>query len=221
MITYLKHTLASMLLYPLASLSIFAQEGPERFQKEVNEIVAHTPVPDQSPVYLFTGSSSVRMWKDIADYFPDATIVNTGFGGSQAHELLHFSEELIFRYHPDHVFIYEGDNDLASGKTPVEVFNTMKKLVTKIQSELPQAQLILISPKPSPSRWHLKENYLSLNRLLKIYCEQTDNVHFADVWDIALGANGRPQPEIFLADSLHMNSKGYDQWASVLDKFIP
>ncbi len=31
---------------------------------------------------LFLGSSSFTMWNDVADYFPDKTIINRAFGGS-------------------------------------------------------------------------------------------------------------------------------------------
>lgn len=198
----------------------FAQQGPERFDAEVKQITESTPVPDQGPIYLFTGSSSVRLWKDLPSYFPGKTIVNTGFGGSQTHELLHFAEELILHYHPQKVFIYEGDNDLASGKSPALVLKTMKTLVAKIQEALPEAGIVLISPKPSPSRWHLKKEYNDLNRLLEVYANTDSKVEFANVWDIAINPQGRPKPEIFLEDSLHMNKNGYDDWAKVIGKYL-
>ncbi|AWW31699.1 G-D-S-L family lipolytic protein [Echinicola strongylocentroti] len=200
--------------------TLSAQDKPEKFQKEVDQIVTDTPVPS-GDVYLFTGSSSVRMWKDINRYFPDVTVVNTGFGGSQTFELLHYADELIIRYAPHKVFIYEGDNDLASGKTPVTILTTMQKLVGKLQAELPNTEIVLISPKPSPSRWQLKEDYESLNRLLEVYADKTSGVEFVNVWDIALNEGGKPKPEIFLSDSLHMTELGYDGWAEMLDPHIP
>ncbi|QDH79494.1 G-D-S-L family lipolytic protein [Echinicola soli] len=200
--------------------ALSAQENPEKFRKEVDQIVTNTPVPS-GDVYLFTGSSSVRMWKDIDRYFPDVTVVNTGFGGSQTFELLHYAEELIIRYAPHKVFIYEGDNDLASGKTPVTILNTMQKLVSKLKSKLPETEIVLISPKPSPSRWQLKEDYESLNRLLEVYADKTIGVEFVNVWDIALNEKGRPNPEIYLSDSLHMTELGYDGWAEMLEPHIP
>ena len=41
---------------------------------------------------LFLGSSSFTMWKDVADYFPDKTIINRAFGGSRLLNLNYYSE---------------------------------------------------------------------------------------------------------------------------------
>ncbi|WP_215222993.1 SGNH/GDSL hydrolase family protein [Echinicola shivajiensis] len=218
----LYYKISFLLLALTFSLQLQAQNDLEKFKAEVASIVQKTPIPPSNePVYLFTGSSSVRKWTDLQEYFPDQTIVNTGFGGSQAHQLLFYADQLILRYQPQNIFIYEGDNDIASGKSPVNILNTMKKLVTKIQKALPDAEIHFISAKPSPSRWELKEQYESLNRLMKVYCERTEKVTFVNIWDITLNENGKPMPEIFEQDMLHYNDKGYDLWHSVLKSYIP
>lgn len=216
------YKISFLLLALIFSLQLQAQDDIEKFKAEVESIVQKTPIPKSNePVYLFTGSSSVRKWTDLQEYFPDQTIVNTGFGGSQTHQLLFYADQLILRYKPQNIFIYEGDNDIASGKTPVNILNTMKKLVTKIQKTLPDAEIYFISAKPSPSRWELKEQYESLNRLMEVYCERTDKVTFINIWDITLNESGKPMPEIFIQDMLHYNDKGYDLWHSVLKNYIP
>lgn len=218
----LKVIFITALFFTFLSPQLPAQESPEHFRKEVNEIIARTPVPDHEvPIYLFTGSSSIRLWKDLNAYFPELSIINTGFGGSQTHELLYYSDELIFRYHPQKIFIYEGDNDLASGKNPKTVLKTMKELVGKIRSSLPESEIVLLSPKPSPARWHLKENYEHLNQLLEQYCKQTAKVSFINLWDVLLGTDGEPLKDIFLSDRLHLNKKGYDLWAETIKEQLP
>ncbi|GAB3646386.1 SGNH/GDSL hydrolase family protein [Echinicola sediminis] len=213
--------ITTLFLTFLAQL-LLAQETPEHFRKEVSEIIENTPVPeDKNAVFLFTGSSSIRLWKDLNAYFPEFTIINTGFGGSQTHELLYYSDELIFRYHPQKIFIYEGDNDLASGKKPTTVLGTMKKLTDKISKTLPEAEIVFLSPKPSPARWHLKDKYEELNQLLEQYCKQTAKVSFINLWDILLDADGEPMEDIFLGDQLHLNKKGYDLWAESIKELLP
>jgi hypothetical protein len=44
---------------------------------------------------LFLGSSSFTMWKDVADYFPDKTIINRAFGGSRLLNLNYYAEDLL------------------------------------------------------------------------------------------------------------------------------
>lgn len=200
--------------------SLYAQD-PTRFKDEIKTLKSKVYNFRQGEeVYLFTGSSSIRKWGNIPEYFPGKNIINNGFGGSQMSDLLHYSKDLILKYNPTKVFIYEGDNDLGSKKTSEEVLSTTKVLVGQIEAKLPKAEIIIISPKPSLSRWALKEKYLELNSVLKKYCESKSNLSFADVWFPMLNKEGEPIEDIFVEDGLHMNSKGYDIWAKVLKKFL-
>ncbi|HLW20686.1 MAG TPA: GDSL-type esterase/lipase family protein [Cyclobacteriaceae bacterium] len=160
------------------------------------------------------------MWNNLAEYFPDHEVVNAGFGGSQTFELLHYVNELIIDYKPKKVFIYEGDNDISSGKSSTEIILTMHKLVETIEAALPEVEIYLIAAKPSISRWHLKDKYLDLNQHFKEYSELYDNVDYVNIWDTMLDAEGSPKREIFLEDNLHMNKAGYDLWAEVVKKFM-
>lgn len=88
------------------------------FTKEVKDITAkYDSIWDSSKeTIVFTGSSSVRLWRKLQEEFPNHQIINSGFGGSQASDLLYFIDELILSYNPKKVFIYEGDNDLWAKK---------------------------------------------------------------------------------------------------------
>ena len=65
---------------------------------------------------VFTGSSSIRFWEDLQERFPENQVLNAGFGGSQASDLLYHLNDLVLRYKPKKVFVYEGDNDIFSKK---------------------------------------------------------------------------------------------------------
>lgn len=196
-------------------------QDPLRFQKEVEDIrQKYPPNIKRENLILFTGSSSVKMWTDLERYFPNHELVNAGFGGSQTFELLHYVDELILDYKPKKVFIYEGDNDISSGKSSTEILLTMHELVTKIHEALPETEILLISAKPSISRWHLAAQYKDLNQHFKEYSELIDYVGFVNVWDIMLDAEEKPRADIFLEDNLHMNKQGYDLWAEVVKKYL-
>lgn len=102
-------------------------QGPNRFDSEVEAILKkYDTLWDASrETVVFTGSSSIRIWTDLQTRFPEHQIVNSGFGGSQASDLLTFVEELILKYHPKKVFIYEGDNDISARKSPNTIIGTM------------------------------------------------------------------------------------------------
>lgn len=201
-------------------LNLNAQD-PNRFKSQVEELVQkeHQFEPGKKLV-LFTGSSSVRMWKDVAEYFPEYNVMNNGFGGSHFSDLIYYYEELILKYKPDYLFIYEGDNDIAGDKKPGKILKEAKLLVDRIQQDLPETKAVLISPKPSVARWHLRKNYQKLNRKLERLANKTDNLEYADVWNAMLDENGQVFTDVFLDDNLHMNKKGYDIWGKVIEEFL-
>lgn len=204
----------------IASTTIFAQD-PARFQNEVNELVENEFIIDDSKeTVVFTGSSSIRMWPDVQKTFPGVNAINTGFGGSQFSDLIHFRNELIFKHIPDKIFIYEGDNDVSDGKSPAEIIAGAAFLYAKIKEKLPEAQVYFISPKPSIDRWHLQEEYQQTNELLKEFCEFEESITFVDVWNPMLTEKGEPKPDIFLEDDLHMNDKGYQIWLEIIKPYV-
>ncbi|MEO1012157.1 MAG: GDSL-type esterase/lipase family protein [Bacteroidota bacterium] len=192
-----------------------------RFTQEVAALKAKydTIWDSNRPSIVFTGSSSVRMWHDLKQRFPEHQIVNTGFGGSQASDLLAYSNELILTYNPTKVFIYEGDNDVAAQKRPKAILSTMQEIIQKVKNRDNTTQIVLISPKPSLARWNLRRQYKKLNRKLKRFGKKEEGIYFADVWNPML--NGRKvKTDIFLEDGLHMNTKGYDIWYKVLGQHM-
>lgn len=209
-----------LLAFMLLGLSDFlVAQDPLRFEKEV-ETLQQTSVKGAGDLVLFTGSSSIRKWTDIQTRFPQHNIVNMGFGGSHMSDLLYYCKPLIIDLKPIKIFIYEGDNDIASGKSPEEVMEDAQELLKRIRTELPHVEIFLISVKPSPKRWRLNEQYGKLNELYKKYASQTAGVEFVNVWDIMLNEKGEPIPDIFVSDNLHLNDKGYDLWTHEIMKYL-
>jgi len=196
-------------------------QDPNRFKDQIDRLfnMEYNFNPNKKLV-VFTGSSSVAMWKDIQDYYPEYNVVNNGFGGSHFSDLIHFYDELILRQTADVLFIYEGDNDIAGNKKPNKIYKEARSLIKRIKNDLPQTRVVIISPKPSIAREHLKKEYIKLNKKLKKYCKKQDNVAFADVWSIMMDENGNVYKDIFIEDGLHMNKKGYDLWDKVISEFL-
>jgi lysophospholipase L1-like esterase len=198
---------------------LFGQEIP--FQKEVKSLTERIDQAGWNPnSFVFTGSSSVRLWRNLQEEFPTIPIINSGFGGSQASDLLIHLDELVIRYSPEKVFIYEGDNDISAGKEAAQIMRDIDSLVIGILQKLPETNIVLISAKPSPSRWELKTSYTVLNDLMRQYATTHKQVDFMNVWDVMLDNTGRPISEIFIGDSLHMNEKGYAIWNKSVIPFM-
>ena len=195
-------------------------QDAERFRNEVNDISSRNKVVRQEALIIFTGSSSIRLWKNIDTCFPGKNILNTGFGSSQMSDLLYYADELIIKYRPVQVIIYEGDNDLSAGKAPSEITKDAVALCDKVRKDLPEVIIVFIAAKPSPSRWALKDKYIELNRMLRDLPKDYKQLFFADIWPAMINSSGRPEGSLFNSDSLHMNAKGYALWSAEIGKYI-
>lgn len=197
-------------------------QDPNRFKEQVDRLYnkEYNFSPDKKLV-VFTGSSSIVMWKDVADYFPQYNVINNGFGGSHFSDMLYFYDKVITKYKPDILFIYEGDNDVAGDKKTRVIYKDFKTLIKKLIVDLPDTKIVFISPKPSIARWNLKKDYDKINKRMSRYCnKKNDNFEFADVWPIMLDQTGNVFQDIFIEDGLHMNKKGYDLWEKVISNYL-
>ena len=197
------------------------EQGPERWEEAIQKFEKQDSLHPVSPgSNLFVGSSSIAIWQDIANYFPDHQVLNRGFGGSQFSDLLYYVDRVVYPYKPAKIFIYEGDNDLAAGDTPQQIMKEAKKLRKMIKKELGNTPVVFISPKPSMARWDMKDQYEALNKMLKEYTEKTEDTQYADVWTPALDEDGVVFNHIFKGDSLHMNGEGYKIWQKSLEPYL-
>ena len=210
-----------LLIFGISCYQILLSQDPARFQEEIDVLkqLAVERKPDQK-VILFTGSSSINMWNDIQEYFPGKVIINTGFGGSHMSDLLFYLEDIVIKYNPDQIFIYEGDNDIASGKKPSKILKDTRKVIHQLKNSLPSVPVVLISPKPSLARWELKQEYEDLNQRFERYATKHDQIDFINVWPLMLNKEGEPIKELFIEDGLHMSKSGYNLWAGEIIKFI-
>ena len=194
---------------------------PTRFADQVQQFDSLDAVrPPKTNGTVFVGSSSIRMWKEAEKKFKKYNVINRGFGGSQASDANYYFDQLVKKYEPAKIVYYEGDNDLAAGKSPETVLEDFQEFVSKVENELPETKVGFLSIKPSPSRWHLLEQLQKANALIKAYCNEKENLTYIDVYTPMLGNNGRPIPSLFLKDSLHMTPKGYLIWNKQVDPFL-
>ena len=168
---------------------------------------------------VFVGSSSIRGW-DVGKSFPDLPVVNRGFGGSQIADSVEFAGRIVIPYKPKTVVLYAGDNDINAGKTPQQVLSDYREFVAKVHGPLPDAKIVFIAIKPSLRRWNLVSAMREANKLIREYSESNARLEFVDVDPPMIGADGKPRPEIFVEDGLHMTAEGYRIWTALVRPFL-
>jgi lysophospholipase L1-like esterase len=143
-------------------------------------------------------------------------VLNRGFGGSQLADSVRYVERIVTPYQPRVVVLYAGDNDLASGKSPEQVLADYRQFVAKVHAALPKTRIVYIAVKPSLARWKLIEKGRATNRLIQQAAAENPRLVFVDLEKPMLGPDGKPRPELFLRDGLHLNAEGYRIWADLV-----
>ncbi len=180
-----KQLLALLVLF--ISFNVAAQ--PKPFWNEIKAFRTQDSIQQpKDGMILFIGSSSFRFWKTAKEDFNNTNIVNRAFGGATLEDLIYWQNDVVLKYKPKKIFIYCGENDIASSEkvTPQIVFERYKTLHTTLRKTL-----------------------------ISHYLKQDNKAVFVNIWDKML-ENGEPIKDIFVQDNLHMNSKGYAIWTKEL-----
>src|SRR5437588_10316695 len=93
---------------------VHAQQGFP-FANEILAFKHHDSIsfPPKNGI-LFIGSSSIRLWSDLEQRFPDKPIIKRGVGGCELwHIVDYYTPYILFPYQPRKIFIYAGENDIA------------------------------------------------------------------------------------------------------------
>ena len=210
------HILRSALILALLAAEALAQTT-NRWEKDIAAFEAQdrTNPPPKNAV-LFIGSSSIRLWKTLAQDLPELKVINRGFGGSQIADSVLFVDRIVVPYRPERIVMYAGGNDINAGKTPEQVASDFKEFVAKVHRELPETRIAYISIAPNPARWAQVERVKRANELIREFTGTDKRLSFIDVFPHMLGEDAKPRPEIFVEDRLHMNEKGYEIWKRVV-----
>ena len=194
-----------------------AREEAAPFANEIRAFEASDAKnPPPKDAVLFLGSSSMRLWKTLAEDFPGIQTINRGFGGSHVEHSLRYADKIVLPYRPKLIVFYAGDNDIAAGKTPNQVLEDFKALTAKVRAALPETRILYVAIRPSVARWHLQGRQWLANRLVRDFADADPAVEFVDVVPALLGPDGRPRADYLVADMLHLNEDGYRAWTAVI-----
>jgi lysophospholipase L1-like esterase len=192
---------------------VFCDEPKHNFtqwEKEISAFEAKdaTNPPPQHAI-LFIGSSTIRFWTTLAQDFPGEPVINRGFGGSEILDSTHFADRIVFPYAPKAIFFRAGGNDIDAGESPEAIFADFKDFVATVHAKLPDTDIYFISWSATITRWKNRDKEKILNDSVKELAARTPHLKYIETGDLVLGADGKPRPELFRADGIHLNAAGY------------
>jgi len=212
-----------LLLLSLTFVShVFAQQGfpfADEIRSFKKQDSLHFP---PSNGILFIGSSSIRKWTDLEQRFAGKPIIRRGVGGCELGQLLdYYTPYILFPYHPRKIFIYAGENDIASGKTPEYVAQEFSKLWMLIRQKLPSADIYFMSIKQGIARAKYNNGINKANALIVAYLKHKPHSLFIDMnADIYKPGTNLPDSSLFQPDYIHLNSVGYDKWQEEIQAYV-
>jgi len=214
-------TTAILLLATLCSVACATSKkpgkraDPKRFAGEIAKFKKQdAATPPGTGQIVFTGSSSVRLW-DVKKAFPDLPVLNRGFGGSIANDLVAYDDEVALKYQPKILMVYTGSNDLHQKLTPEQVLADYTKFLNRVHRWSPQTVVIVNSIKVSRSRLGEMPAVASTNELLKEWCAKRDWTIWLESGEYLKDAKGQPIDKFFRKDQLHLSDEGYVRWNAI------
>ena len=214
-----------VLCWFLAITSTIAAEKEHNFARWEKEISAFeqrdaTNPPPKNAV-LFIGSSTIRLWTTLASDFPHHKVINRGFGGSEVADSTYFAERIVFPYEPRMIFLRAGGNDIAAGRSAEQVAEDFKKFCEKVHAKLPNTPIAFIAWSPSLARWGQADKEKHLNDLVKGYIAGKAWLKYVETYEMVMGDDNKPRPELFVQDKLHFSPAGYRLLVEKVRPFMP
>lgn len=167
----------------------------------------------------FVGSSSIVRWHTDKE-FPDLHIINRGFGGSYSTDVVYYEDRIVTKYHPRIVLLFAGENDLAGHESLESVENNIDLFVKKLRESDPQCKILLLSFKPSTSRWKIWPLLQKANAFMKNYADKHENMAYIDITPIMFGDDGKPNKDMLAPDGLHPSEKAYVEWDKAVAPYL-
>jgi lysophospholipase L1-like esterase len=175
--------------------------------------------PPPGGAVVFTGSSSIRFWRTLANDMAPLPVVRRGFGGARMSDIVYYVDRIVIAYRPRAVVLFAGTNDLggfASDRTPEQIAAGYAQFVEAVHGALPETNIYYLSITPSRLRWRQWPLVRQTNELIEAHTRLDDRLHFIDATEDFLGADGLPDRKLFRWDRLHPNHRGYAVWTSLI-----
>lgn len=211
--------------YSMYNNAMFAKPFIKEFKADIYALKSRIQPKGQ---IVFYGDSITEMFP-IDEMFPNATIINRGIGGNTTIEMEERLNSNLIELKPSKIRFLGGANDLVHNRNPKEIAETIEKILTKIQQELPDTIIYVESVYPFNPDYkgqyginfvNVRQNkdVLELNSYIKEICFRL-NIVYINTHDLLIDENNNLKDELTL-DGLHINNNGYKIVSSELEKYL-
>lgn len=160
------------------------------------------------------------------EWFQATQIANRGIGSDTTRGLLERIDDILV-LKPAKIFIMIGINDLGDNFSMQETLNNYTQIISRIQEELPDADIYLQSVLPCNANMMPKNernarrtplNITQLNNQIELLA-QSKHEHYVDLYSHFVDNDGNLQ-EQYTYDGVHLSALGFVKWKECISSFI-
>jgi lysophospholipase L1-like esterase len=211
-------------MLPAIAVSVLAEPADNRWEPAIRAFERddrETAYPDNA--ILFVGSSSIRLWDTLAADMAPHAVIQRGFGGARTADVVRYAERILAGRRPPALVLFVANDirgDAATDLEPAEAAAQFKAFLDHVRRESPETVMLVVAVTPTESRWAVWPQIRRLNQRLAGLCDETAHTIFIPTEDLYLGPTGRPQPELFRTDRLHLSPAGYARWTKRIRSYL-
>lgn len=193
-----------------------ATSAPANFDKAIQTLEGKVKALPQGGI-IAIGSSTFTRWGTMAQDLAPLPVFNAAFGGSRTKDVLAAVPRLVLPAKPKVVVYYCGDNDMGGATSDPQVpIANFKAFLVALRAELPDVKVVYVAIKPSPKREAAWEKVQEVNGAIKAVCAADPALTYVDFSSILLGADGKPDPTLYVEDHLHVTKETYVKFTAML-----
>lgn len=195
------------------------QKAAKYWESDIRALEARDLVEiDPFNAILFVGSSSIRLWDDIAKDMAPYPVIQRAYGGAKYSDLSYYINRLVDPHQFRALVVFAG-NDITGDPrdhSPEETLKLVTELEKKVHQRFPTRPIFFIGITPTPKRWNAWPQQQRFNQLLAEFCDKTRLVYYIDPSSVYLNDDCEPRADLFADDQLHQNKKGYAVWSKMI-----
>ncbi len=175
----------------------------------------------ERPIVVY-GSSTVRLWPDVAAGMGRRDVVPVGFGGATLRDCVDFYDLLVQPLAPRLLVLAAGTNDIEKRNAgPSEILDLVEELIATARATQPKLPIAVLTLKPAPFHGERMPIIRAANVLLADRLPTLKDVTLIDIYSAFVTAVDQADPRFYAEDMRHLNDDGYAAWNRTIAGALP
>jgi len=177
--------------------------------------------PPRRPIIVY-GSSTVRLWPNVAAGMGRRDIVPVGFGGATLRDCIDFYDLLVRPLAPRLLVLAAGTNDIEKRNAgPAEILDLVEELIATARATQPTLPVAVLTLKPAPFHGERMHIIRAANARLTQELTAYNTVTLIDIYAAFVDAANQADPRFYAEDMRHLNDDGYAVWNRTIAAALP